>query len=159
MRNRFFISLERSPLRFLATPSQLTQQSPNMAGVIRDAQSLLDEFGNAIQRPQLCAISGRYRTSQQQLNQRLPLVGVQTWRTTRYRLGRQAYLTFLFKTPLPPPDRTPIRADRSGDRPRRLTSFQQLNGMFSAFLQLLWRSGRSHALNHTRVLHSLCEIQ
>lgn len=57
MGNRDLIALRRTAFRFLATPTQLLQDLPDVTGMIRDLKMLLDQFCDPLQRPQVGLIA------------------------------------------------------------------------------------------------------
>src|SRR3990172_5816090 len=68
-----FVALAGPPLGLLATPTDLLQEPPDMARVIRHAEFPLDHLRHALQRPQFALVSGGLWTALQQLHQVLAL--------------------------------------------------------------------------------------
>src|SRR6266581_494954 len=78
MLNRLLITLPRPSLRPLATPLQLPQDFPDVAGVVTNSKLLLDQVPDPPQSPQRRLVAQSFRSLQQALLQPLQVLPAQT---------------------------------------------------------------------------------
>lgn len=145
MSNLPLVSLQGPALRFLATPSHGHQQPPNVVGVIGDPKALLDQLGNALERPQVGPVTARKRSCLQQFPKFLLLGLGQLGRASRNRFGAKRLLPLLFVGFVPSGDRTLGCAQPTGDGRQLFPRLQHLDGLSATLLQLLRGPLGSHA--------------
>jgi len=61
-----FIALQRTPLRFLRSPSHAVHQAPDMVRMVADSELAFDHLGNARRAPQMGPVTLRRRSLQKQ---------------------------------------------------------------------------------------------
>jgi len=106
----------RSPFRLLVAPIQAVQESSNMVSMVSNTKVTLDDFCNALGRPQVGAVSPRQRTLQQNTNEFLLLLRREFRRTTGRRLRYQTFLSFGSHCFLPPLHGTGMATELSRHR-------------------------------------------
>jgi hypothetical protein len=65
------VAFHRPPLRFLMTPLQAMHQTPDVIGMVVDAELLVDKQGNACRGPQVGGIATSQGALEEQLDQAL----------------------------------------------------------------------------------------
>src|SRR5208337_5653748 len=71
----FFIALQRTPLRFLRSPSQAVHQTPDMVRMVADSELAFNHLGNARRGPQIGPVTLSHRSLKKQTDKPLSLRG------------------------------------------------------------------------------------
>ena len=146
MRNRFIIALQRTSLRFLATPPQTLQKIPDTARAIPHTKQIPDQVHDTIQGPVIFGVAVGIRSAPEGTFQAPELGGGQA--AGRSGSTPPALALRLFRFLWPTLDTPFRRADPFGYLLGAQTASQQVSGTLAATRQLFARSVWSHAPNY-----------
>ena len=143
--NARIIPLLGDGLRTLWAQAARAQHAPNMIGVVRHAQAVLDKVDNAPARPQARSIPGGFGPLQDPADELLALTRGQPGGAARHGASPQSPASALSIRALPSADRPAIDAELVGYGMHRDVALEQLDGAEPPPLQIrrtpLWAHG------------------
>jgi hypothetical protein len=146
------VSLPRSRLWLLATPSQRLHHLPDIGKGIVNMKAPGDYLLHAFQCPQIRRVACFQRTSQQDVDEVSLLLLRQSTRASRSRLGPKSLQTIFAVLLVPPYDGAQRRENILGDRAITVASFEQANGAPSPLFEYFGLSIGSHDRKYTNFL-------
>lgn len=134
--NLGFVALGSTLLWLLAGEAQPTQQMPQVADAVFDAEAFGDQLSYARQRPKFRRIPGGQCAGHEQLAQFALLLGIELAWTTQFA-ALETFAPVLRHAPLPAGHRLPCYAQPSRHFRLGHSARKQLAALQSAFLQRL----------------------
>jgi hypothetical protein len=124
VRNRLLVALDGPLLRLLAGKAHRPQNAPDMDVAVPETEALLDQQAHSLERPQIGAVPGRYRSGQQGLAKFLELLGPHPGRPTALAHLAQSIDALLLQYAQPAIHGLPRRTHHHRHF-RRLLAFEQ----------------------------------
>jgi hypothetical protein len=146
-------------LRSLWTEPAGAEQAAHVIGVVDDIEAVTNQVDDSPARPQARAIAGRFRPSDDEARQSLPLGGSELWRSPGGRPGAQASAALASVCPLPSADGALIDAQALGHDLNRDVTVEQRDRAESPLLEFsrapLWAHAAPPTEEHSRIGHYL----
>jgi hypothetical protein len=146
------VALNGAPCRFLRTPTQVMQQSPDMIDVVVDPEAPFDELGHTRTSPQVGVETRSQRTLDEQRLQTALVPRSELRGSSRRGAGSHSRLAVLARRRLPAPHAAPIHAHAPRNLRGQQSLLEQRECAQAPTFQLFWTPGRSHHIPPTRII-------
>ena len=156
MSDSFLVTLQCSALGNLAAPFETPEDSPNVVGMIRDAEFLPYYSRDALEGPELVREPVGNRSFEEQVEQVLALCLVELARSTRYGSGGQSLFPSTPMSLLPSKYGSYSRVESSRDFVQSHARSQQRNSLATTTLEefrgSMWSHGSYIGRSYTLLL-------